>query len=357
MIAKNTHLSLISRSRAFRRGASLGLCLAVTSCVQTQHEVITAKLGSVSSVSDGSKTQNQEGSAWLRWEAQLDTPGPIGFEKFVAADWAVDRSGLLNLDHDKARAAGLQDGPEAIQVYFYVIEHPIHGAFMIDSGIARSIAERADNMPVAWPVSAALPTDELKVRLDTRTYLEQRSTGLAGVFLTHLHLDHILGLQDFPKTVPLYIGPGEADDRRWSHGLVRRTTDLNLAGFGPLRQWQVLRDPHAPFAYVDIFGDQSVMGLHTPGHTDGNMAFVIRSQDGLQLLVGDASHTRWGWEHNVEPGEFNTDGDTAALSLDKLRRFARQYPLMTVHLGHQHIGDSDLGRGPTTARRSQDALL
>ncbi|MCB9610809.1 MAG: MBL fold metallo-hydrolase, partial [Polyangiaceae bacterium] len=38
--------------------------------------------------------------------ADVDQPGPIEFETFVAADWEVPLSGLLNLDAPEARAAG-----------------------------------------------------------------------------------------------------------------------------------------------------------------------------------------------------------------------------------------------------------
>ena len=41
-----------------------------------------------------------------------DESGPVVFEKRIAATWAVPLSGLLNLDHPKAKAAG-RAGPVA----------------------------------------------------------------------------------------------------------------------------------------------------------------------------------------------------------------------------------------------------
>jgi hypothetical protein len=38
--------------------------------------------------------------------AVIEQPGPIEVETVASADWAVERSGVLNLDHPKAKAAG-----------------------------------------------------------------------------------------------------------------------------------------------------------------------------------------------------------------------------------------------------------
>lgn len=184
--------------------------------------------------------------------------------------------------------------------------------------------------------------DRLHVQLSTREYLQSRSTPLRAVFLTHLHLDHILGLQDIPKTTPLFIGAAEADDTRFLHSLVRSTTDLNLMEFSALREWPLKSSPDSSFTYVDIFGDQSVVGLHVPGHTRGSMAFVVRSTEGPLLLTGDACHTAWGWIHGVEPGTFNTDTEQAADALKRLRAFAAAHPQMTVHVGHQELSQFEL---------------
>src|SRR5919106_3947328 len=62
-------------------------------------------------------------------------PGPIEVETINSADWKVARSGLINLDHPTAEKAHLEDGDEPIQVYFHVIRHPVHGTFIIDTGV------------------------------------------------------------------------------------------------------------------------------------------------------------------------------------------------------------------------------
>ena len=86
---------------------------------------------------------------------------------------------------------------------------------------------------------------------------------------------------------------------------------------------------------LDVFGDGSVWALSVPGHTPGSTAYLVRSKAGPVLLTGDACHTRWGWEHHVEPGTFTGDGPRGAESFKKLQGFVAAHPEVEVRLGHQ----------------------
>jgi glyoxylase-like metal-dependent hydrolase (beta-lactamase superfamily II) len=303
--------------------------MAAFGCAQTTHEAIPASIG--------------QPADWAVLEAHLNEPGPINMQKVVAASWEVELSGMLNLDHPNAEAAGLENDSEPIEIYFYALNHPTRGTFLVDTGVARSIAQGSDDMPIGWLVQSVMNTDALEVHVDTKTWLDANAVAPKGVLLTHLHLDHILGLTDMPRSTPIYVGPGEADDRRFLHLFGRSTTDENLQGLGPLNELQVARGAGAPFAAVDVLGDGSLYGLHVPGHTRGSMAYLVRTTDGPQLLTGDGCHTAWGWHHDVEPGTFNTDSEESARSLAALRSFAKAHPEITVHLGHQPLTGMEAG--------------
>ncbi len=73
------------------------------------------------------------------------------------------------------------------------------------------------------------------------------------------------------------------------------------------------------------------------------MAFLIRTTEGPALVTGDASHTAWGWQNDVEPGSFNTDGATAATSLHALEALVRNRPHVRVHVGHQELAPEATG--------------
>lgn len=302
---------------------ALILCAATLSaCATSTHATRPAELGAPSS------------SGALR--AAAATPGPVRLTRVVAADWAVERGGLINLDHPKAEAAGLEEGDEPIQIYLYALEHPTRGTYLVDTGVAAAFRAE-ETAPVSGMVAAAMNFEALTVHVDTAAWLAANGP-IEGVFLTHLHLDHIMGAPDLPDTVPLYTGPGEAAASGLLNMFVQGTTDDLLAGAGPLREWRFAPDPDAAVEGVsDIFGDGSVFAIHVPGHTPGSTAYLVRTPDGPALIVGDACHTAWGWHHSVEPGSFNADGPGAAESLDRLQALAATLPGLRIFLGHQPL--------------------
>lgn len=302
--------------------AAAGGALAARQTVASEHPVAPANLGVPSSS--------------LALEAVLDEPGPVRVETLLAARWEVPRSGLINLEHPASKAAGLEDGPEPIEVYFHALRHPSHGLFIVDSGVERALFSDPDHAVVSGLTRRLSGVDAMRVELDLASWLARQEQPLAGVFLTHLHLDHVLGIPDVPAGTPLFLGPGEASARGFLNLFTQAVTDRALAGKGPLRQWQFQSDPAGRFTGVlDIFGDGSVWALHVPGHTPGSTAYIARTPSGPVALVGDACHTRFGWEHGVEPGNFSADQAESALSLGALEALAARHPALDVRLGHQ----------------------
>src|SRR4051794_1949520 len=78
-------------------------------------------------------------------EALVDEPGPVTVEPVIGGDWAVPRSGLLNLQHPAAVAAGLRDGDEPIVVVLHALRHPSRGLFLVDTGIERALRDDPDH--------------------------------------------------------------------------------------------------------------------------------------------------------------------------------------------------------------------
>jgi glyoxylase-like metal-dependent hydrolase (beta-lactamase superfamily II) len=296
--------------------------LMSAACAASHHPTAPSSLGEPSN------------SGTLR--AVIEEPGPIEFRTVKAADWVVARGGMINLDHPKAIAAGLEDGDEPIGIFFHVLRHPEFGTFIVDTGVESGFRDSGGNDRVSFLVESAMNTDALTIHVTTAEWIRQQPEPLAGVFLTHLHLDHVMGLPDVPRGTPVYVGPGEPSASNFLNLFSRGTIDRMIESADALQVWPFEADADRRFAgVVDVFGDGSVWAIHVPGHSPGSTAFLVRTTSGSKLLVGDASHTRWGWENGVEPGSFSLDQPRSRESLAGLRDLAREFPDLEVLLGHQ----------------------
>lgn len=292
-------------------------------------------------------------SSTVALESVMDVPGEWTVETILSASWVVDRSGLINLDHPKAKAAHLTDGDEPIGIYFHALRHPAHGLYIVDSGVERAFRDAPREAIIHGVSSKLAHLEKMTIRTPLGDWTARQPEPVRGVFLTHLHLDHVLGLRDLPHDVPIWVGAGDADAHSFENVFMSSIYDAALAGKGPLREWTLAS------GVADVFGDGSLWAIAVPGHTKGSTAFVTRTTNGPVLLTGDACHTRWGWENSVEPGSFSTDPRESVGSLALLEALAARHPSLDVRLGHQEISSGshalDMVRRPPTPTFGREA--
>ena len=303
---------------------SLSCLLLLQACTTSNHPSQVSSLGKPSS--------------FAAMEALIDQPGPITVTRVVAADWSVPFAGLVNLDSPQARQAQLKDHDEAIHLFTDVLKHPQHGHYLIDTGVSEQLLQDPAQFGVNWILRKGMQLEKMRLKTSTASLIEKLPQALSGVFLTHLHLDHISGLPDIAKSVPIYVGLNETKESYWLNMIVRPATDELLANRPPLQEWAFSGTdlPSTSRPVIDIFGDGSIFAIAVPGHTKGSTAYLIRSTQGPVLMVGDTSHTKWGWEQGVEPGDYTRDHASNLASLQALKELVARHPTMEVRLGHQH---------------------
>jgi glyoxylase-like metal-dependent hydrolase (beta-lactamase superfamily II) len=272
-------------------------------------------------------------------EKVIDVPGPIEVETVNSADWKVPLSGLLDLKSAAVQAAHLTDRPEPIHVFVHIVRHPQFGTYLVDTGVSEQLLADPGSHGISWLVRQVMPLDQMHIREGTAHVVARIPAAIQGVFFTHLHVDHISGMPDIPASVPLYVGRSESTATSFQNLFVRGTTNKLFEGKAELQEWPFRwNDDHKGIVIgdvVDIFGDGTAFAIGSPGHTPGSTAYLLRTPQGPVLLTGDTSHTRWGWEHGVEPGSYTADQPTNLKSLLMLEGLVARHPATNVRLGHE----------------------
>jgi len=185
-----------------------------------------------------------------------------------------------------------------IPVPCYLIQHP-GGLVLFDTGFATEAATD----PVA--VYGAL-AEHVQIRYPQEQTLENQLGALGfglsdvtHVICSHTHLDHTGGLRLFPQA-KFYAGAGDLRYAFWPEqfhaGLFRRPDLEPTRGF----DWTHVRGD------FDLFGDGSIVMLHMPGHTPGNMSLLVRLASQTFLLTADTVHLHASFDGGVPmPNDHN----------------------------------------------------
>jgi len=264
------------------------------------------------------------------WAVALHRPSHVALDTWETGRVRVRRKDILDFDDPKVKAAFTKD-ELFVPVFAHMLRHDERGAFLIDAGLDRSFAK--------------LTSGDMRGLFAGRFYAQQRPgedvvsrmraehITPRGIFFTHLHPDHVSGVEWLPRDIPFIVGKGEHPTSFWF--LFYNDALHDVAGLDEIDFRGVpAMPPLGPS--LDVFGDGSLWAIHTPGHTVGHLSFVVVTKTGPVLLTGDVSHTRWGFEHGVIPGGFN-DGDPrdSHRSLEQLIAFTRAYPEVKVVFGHE----------------------
>jgi glyoxylase-like metal-dependent hydrolase (beta-lactamase superfamily II) len=119
-----------------------------------------------------------------------------------------------------------------------------------------------------------------------------------AIVATHLHLDHVGGVADFPNA-EVIVSQRELK-AYWGapHGGLYRARDLARAG--RIRAVALNGTPTYGFpGSADPFGQGDVVMLDAHGHTVGSVAVALRGPRGTFVHVGDAVYQ--SWESGLSP--------------------------------------------------------
>lgn len=275
-------------------------------------------------------------SSFSNWDEVFLNPWPVTVKSFITGYVLINKRGALNPDHP--HAGKIKDEYIRVPILAHWIHHAEYGDYLVDTGLDRSYyTDPYGNMKGIF--AGLFKKLELfgdryiqEKNQNILYHLNRNSVSLNGVFLSHLHSDHIAGVRELPKSIPYIVGKGE---KYINHRYIFYGDYLE--GIDILYEIDFSKAPPMPFLgpCVDIFSDGSFWALPTPGHTRGHISFLVNGEKSPILLTTDACFIKLGFEKGIGPSDYTEDILMAQLSLNNLIEFKKVYPLVEVLCGHE----------------------
>ncbi len=170
---------------------------------------------------------------------------------------------------------------DTLPVNFFLIEHE-SGLCLFDAG--QSARAARPGYISRWHPYLRLARFELTA--DDEPAAQLRALGhdpadVRWVVLSHLHTDHVGGLEPFAGA-EILVARSEWERFRGLKGRLR--------GYLP-QHWPADAEPRLVEGTLDLTEGGSLSIVPLPGHTRGHMGLVVRAEGGGWLLAGDAAHT------------------------------------------------------------------
>ncbi len=232
-----------------------------------------------------------------------------------------------------------------------LVRHP-QGAFLFDAGLGVHAEEHfAAAMPF-W----LRPLTRYTQHMPAKRSLGAEAGTIGRIVLSHMHWDHVSGVEDFPQAEVL-VGreeyqlatAGEAPDALFMP-----------EQFDEVKQWRMVDFTDGPYENFersqDLFGDGTVVLVPLPGHTPGALGMFVNLNSGKRFLfVGDAAWAIEGF-HIPAPkfwvSRLLIDHDSAetARTLLRVARLMRHDPDLIVVPAHDETVQRAIGFYPVVVR-------
>jgi N-acyl homoserine lactone hydrolase len=187
-----------------------------------------------------------------------------------------------------------------------------------DTGVPQS----ALNDPKGWSTLPKLIVYHLdKTLTDQLAAIDLKTVDITYVALSHTHGDHIGNVGLFPNSTVLM----QRTEYTWisspdgPNDNVNQLKALARELLGTPKHLRLLEGD------TDVFGDNSVTLVSTPGHTPGSQSLLVHLKNsGFIILSGDVVHLEENFEKNTVPS-LNTDKAASIASMDRIRRMIGTY--------------------------------
>jgi len=165
------------------------------------------------------------------------------------------------------------------------------GLILVDTGLGTTTVRNPAEFPgIFYTMVLSFRIREGEEAISRVKSLGYHATDVKHIILTHLHMDHVGGLSDFPDA--------EVHITRQGYATMNGQADKFMSFFhsGAFKhspKWQIHELNEKPFLgfpqSLDLFGDGNVVIVGTPGHTAGHIGVAITLKNETFLHLGDAA--------------------------------------------------------------------
>ncbi|AYV57751.1 MBL fold metallo-hydrolase [Leptospira kmetyi] len=277
------------------------------------------------------------------WEEVFSNPSKLEVKALLTGHVLTGPSILIDSKNPKTPED--QKIEQWVPALSYLVRHPVYGNFLMDSGVP-SVDEKGNcDFSLIGPLFNVPCRSERG--FDSASQLSKlniRNEDLKFVLISHLHWDHIGGMEALRSRGPIrvLISEEEAEDASKAfsilHGYAPRALsvdfDLSVLPKDKFKEMPILGKVY------DLFGDGSVWIVAAHGHTEGELAVLLNEVSGPMLFTFDSSHLKAGFENEIAPGA-TVNKDKSVDIIRRMRSFAATYPKVKVIYGHEPTQWSD----------------
>lgn len=218
-----------------------------------------------------------------------------------------------------------------VPVSAYLIEHP-RGVILIDTGWHSAVRTHPQKHlgPIHYLVNKPYQMEGEAIN-EQLNRLGYQDSDIDFLIFTHLHTDHVSGLKLIPGVKKILVSEPEwkqaNSDKlvyrsKFWKGLPMNTFKYSNTGIGP-----------EGLSY-DLFDDDSLVIISTPGHTNGLCSVMIRNKEGkFVLMCSDVGYAKKSWEEMILPG-ITTSKTKAKNALAWVRQMSEQTDCVAVIANH-----------------------
>jgi len=259
-----------------------------------------------------------------------DMPSPLSISAIVTG-W-VEAPAFILMDQKDARTPEAFRKPQWVPSVAYVVTHPSQGTVIFDFGVKEGDCAYGLK-PVYWVPCRNEGYESVA------SYL-RKNKGVADdvnyLIPSHLHGDHVSGLSEVSAITkaPLLMSKASLSE------LKSRTRVLAGVPSEMLREDMdiVLMDQRFSSdpllgQVFDVFGDGSLKVFETPGHSDGHISALGKTEKGTVFLTFDAAHISANYKLQIPSGSVS-DKAKAFESLQHLKTIETELRDVQMVFGH-----------------------